>query len=95
MLSPKQLGRSNIKICGGSDSKESACNVGDLGLIPGFERSPGEESGNSPQYSCLEIPWTEEPGRLQSMGSQSSWTQLSDFTPLLHVICYIKKGSIY
>ena len=31
---------------------------------------PGEESGNPLQYSCLENPWTEEPGRLQSMGSQ-------------------------
>ena len=31
---------------GGSDSKESACNAGDLGLIPGLGRSPGEENGN-------------------------------------------------
>ena len=39
---------------GGSDSKESACNVGDLGSIPGLGRSPGEGNGNSLQYSCLE-----------------------------------------
>ena len=39
---------------GGSDSKESACNAGDLGLIPGLGRSPREENGNSLQYSCLE-----------------------------------------
>ena len=39
---------------GGSNSKESACNVGDLGLIPGSERSPGEENGNPLQYSSLE-----------------------------------------
>ena len=39
---------------GGSDSKESACNAGDLGAIPGSGRSPGEGNGNSPQYSCLE-----------------------------------------
>ena len=39
---------------GGSDGKESACNVGDLGLIPGLGRSPGEGNGNPPQYSCLE-----------------------------------------
>ena len=51
------------------DGKESACNVGDPGLIPGLGRSPGEGSGNSLQYSCLENPWTEEPGRLLSMGS--------------------------
>jgi len=41
---------------GGSDSKESACNLGHLGLIPGLGRSPGEESGNPFQYSCLENP---------------------------------------
>ena len=38
---------------GGSDSKESACNVGDLGLIPGSGRAPGEGSGNPLQYSWL------------------------------------------
>ena len=37
-----------------SDGKESACNVGDLGLIPGSGRSPGERNGNPLQYSCLE-----------------------------------------
>ena len=50
---------------GGSDSKESACNVGDLGLIPGLGRSPGEGNGNLLQYSCLENFMEEEPGRLQ------------------------------
>ena len=39
---------------GGSDSKESACNAGDLGLIPGSGRFPGEGNGNPLQYSCLE-----------------------------------------
>ena len=39
---------------GGSDGKESACNVGDLGLIPGLERSPGEGKGYPLQYSGLE-----------------------------------------
>ena len=39
-----------------SGGKESACNVGDLGLTPGSERSSGEESGNPLQYSCLENP---------------------------------------
>ena len=38
---------------GGSVGKESACNVGDLGLIPGSERSPGEGNRNLVQYSCL------------------------------------------
>ena len=39
---------------GGSDSKESACNVGDTRLIPGSERSPGNQNGYPLQYSCLE-----------------------------------------
>ena len=41
---------------GGSDSKESTCNVGDLYSIPGLGRSPGEGHGNPLQYSCLENP---------------------------------------
>ena len=41
---------------GGSDGKESACNVGGLGSIPGSERSPGEGNNNPLQYSCLENP---------------------------------------
>ena len=41
---------------GGSDSEESACNVGDLGSIPGLGGSPGRGHGNPLQYSCLEIP---------------------------------------
>ena len=41
---------------GGSRSKESACSAGDLGSIPGSERSPGEGNGNLFQYSCLENP---------------------------------------
>ena len=40
----------------GSDGKESACNAGDLGLIPGLGRSPGEGNGNPLQDSCLENP---------------------------------------
>ena len=41
---------------GGSDGKESACNTGDLGSIPGLGRSPGEGNGNPLQYSCPENP---------------------------------------
>ena len=37
---------------GGSDGKESACNAGDPGMIPGLGRSPGEGNGNPLQYSC-------------------------------------------
>ena len=41
---------------GGSDGKESACNAGDQGSIPGSGRSPEEGNGNPLQYSCLENP---------------------------------------
>ena len=41
---------------GGSDGKESACNAGDLGLIPESGRSPGGGNSNPLQYSCLENP---------------------------------------
>ena len=51
--------------------KESVCNAGNLGSIPGSGRSPGKGNGNPLQYILAsEIPRTEEPGRLWSMGSQ-------------------------
>ena len=55
---------------GGSDGKESACNVGDLGSSPGSRRSPGKGNGYPLQYSCLENPMDRGVGGLQSMGSQ-------------------------
>ena len=45
-------------------------NAGDTGSIPGLGRSPGEGNGNPIRVLAWEIPWTEEPGELQSMGSQ-------------------------
>ena len=53
-----------------SDSKESTYSSRDLGSIPGSGRSPGGGHGNLLQYSCLENPQGEEPGGLQSVGSQ-------------------------
>ena len=54
--------------------KNTLASAGDVtgqGSILGSRRSPGEGNGNPLQYSCLENPWTEEPGGLQSMrGSQ-------------------------
>ena len=47
---------SNLGFPCGSVGKESACSVGDLGLIPGLGRSPGAGHGNPLQYSCLENP---------------------------------------
>ena len=46
--------RDNVSFPGGSDGKESACSVGELGSIHGFGRSPGEGHGYPLQYSCLE-----------------------------------------
>ena len=56
--------------------KESACNAGETGLIPGLGRSPGEGNSNILHSSTLawEIPWTEEDGGLQSMGLRKSRT---------------------
>ena len=42
----------------------------EMGSVPGWERSPGGRNGNPLKYSSLKIPWTEDPGRLQSMESQ-------------------------
>ena len=55
---------------GGSEVKGSACNERDLGLIPGSGRSPGEGNGNHSSILVWRIPWTEEPGGLQSTGLQ-------------------------
>ena len=56
---------------GGSDSKASTYNAGDLGSISGSGRSPGEGNGNPLQYSCLENPMDRGPWcRLPSMGLQ-------------------------
>ena len=65
---------------GGAEVKASACNVGDLGSIPGSGRSPEEGNGNPLQYSCLENPmdggawWATYSPRVAN-----SRTQLSDF----------------
>ena len=63
---------------GGSDSKESACNVGDLGLIPGLGRFPGGEHGNPLQYSCLENPMGRGAWQAAVHGLTESQTRLSN-----------------
>ena len=55
---------------GGSDGKESACNVGDLGSILGWEDSLEKGMATHSSILAWRISWTEESGRLQSMGSQ-------------------------
>ena len=62
---------------GGSDHKEFSCNAGDLGSIHGSGRSPGEGNATHSSILAWRIPWTEEPGGLQS-GVTKSQTQLSD-----------------
>ena len=55
---------------GGSDSKSSACSVGDPGLTLGWEDPLEEGMATHSSTLAWKIPWTEEPGGLQSMGSQ-------------------------
>ena len=62
----------------GSMVKNLPANAGDIGLIPGRGRSPGEGKATHSSILAWEIPWTEEPGRLQSARLKKSRTQLSD-----------------
>ena len=67
----------------GSDSKESAYNVGDQGSVPGSGRSPGEENGTPLQYSCLENSMDGGAWWATAHSVAKSQTRLSDFTYLL------------
>ena len=70
----------HLGIPGSSEVKVSACNAGDLGSIPGLERSPGEGNGNPLQYSCLENLMDRGAWWATVHGVAKSWTRLSDFT---------------
>ena len=63
---------------GGSNGKESACNVGDPDSIPGLGRSPGEGNGNPLQSSCLENPVDGGARQAPIHWVTKSWTQLSN-----------------
>ena len=63
---------------GVSDSKESACNVGDLGSISGLRRSSGREHGNPLQYSCLENPHGQRSLSVYSQWGREELAQLSN-----------------
>ena len=65
---------------GGSDSKESSCNAGDPGSIPGLGRAPGEGNGNPLQYSCLENPMDRGAWRATVHGVTKSQTRLTEHT---------------
>ena len=64
---------------GGSDSKESACNEGDMGSIPESGRSPGEGNGNPPQYPWLENPMEGGAWQATAHGVAKSQTGLNGF----------------
>ena len=71
-------------------SKESSCNAGDAGLIPGLGRSPEKEMATHSSILAWEIPWTEEPGGLQPMGSQRVI-----FIILIIIVIILVLGVIY
>ena len=62
----------------GSDGKESACNAGDLGSIPGLGRSSGEGNGYPLQYSCLQNSMNGGASSATDHRVTNSWTQLSN-----------------
>ena len=63
---------------GGSDGKESACIVEDMGLISGSGRSPEEGKGNPLQYSCLENPMDGGAWEATIDGVAKNWTRVSN-----------------
>ena len=76
---------------GYSDSKESACNVGDTGSIPGWGRSPGEGNGYPHQYSCLDNSMDRGAWWATVHRITKSWTRLSD----LHTRTFWGAGGWY
>ena len=95
-------GSEQYKVClyiwvfpGGSDSKESACNAGDLGLIPGSGRSSGERNVNPLQYSCLENPMDGRAWCATVHGVTKSRTPLSDLTTntYIYICIYLHRNN--
>ena len=78
----------------GSDSKESACNVGDLGSIPGLGRFLGAGNGNSlakGKYSCLESPMDREAYQATVHGGAKSQTRLTNTHTHTHTHTHLHK----
>ena len=69
-----QFKRMDVSKSCGSDAKESACNMGDLGSIPELGRSPGGGNGHPLQYSCLENPMDRGARQATAHGVAKSWT---------------------
>ena len=92
MISFKQVG-----LPGNSVSKESACRVGELGLIPGPGRSPEEGNGHPLQYPCLDNPMDRGVWWVTVHGVAKSRTWLSDWAHkhALSLFCALGKPSFY
>ena len=94
-----ELSSTFVAILRSSEVKASACNVGELGSIPGLGRSPGEEMETHSSILAWKVTWTEEPGGLYSTGSkESDTTERLHFTPLppswwVQEECSVKKPS--
>ena len=83
----------------GSDGKESACNAGDPGSIPGLGRSPGEGNSNPLQYSCLENPrdrgaWWSSVHRVTKSQTRLGEQQHGQCQLKIHMHCLILALSI-
>ena len=85
ILGTKRMGfYTKVEFSSSSEGKESACNAGDLGSIPGSGISSGEGNGNPLQYSCLENPMDRGAWEAAVHGVAEGQTQLSDFTFAFH-----------
>ena len=69
---------------GGSDGKQSACNVEDLGLVPGLGSFPGQRNGNPLQYSCLGSPMDREAWQATLHGVAKSQTRQKQLSMHAH-----------
>ena len=86
-----QVGLCSASFPGGSAVKNPPANAGDLSSTPELGRSLGEGNGNPLQYSCLENPWTEEPGGLQSIGSQRVKHDLAH----MHILIFQSESFVF
>ena len=87
-------GQEETSFPGGSEGKESACNAGDWGLIPGLGKSSGERYGNPLQYSCLENSMDRGAWQDTVHGVAKSWTQLSDSHTHTHTHTHTRKQQL-
>ena len=78
-----------------SYGKESACNAGDPGSIPGLGKSSREGNGNTLQYSCLENPMDRGAWRVMVHWVAKSWTRLRDHLLLLLCTVFCRASPFY